>query len=841
MIKNLTIGKKIAFGFALVIALLVVVGILSFRGVAGMGNNAEDVISKNELIKTITQKEIDHLNWANKVSELLTNDEVTELNVQTDDHKCAFGQWLYSDAREHAEKAIPELVSIFKEIETCHHALHASAIEIGEHFEQADTELPGIITGRMVDHLNWAAAIRDTFLGNMESISVQIDPTRCALGKWLNSAQAQNAYKNGDTEFKNSWDQMLLGHKKLHESAKDIGDKYAQIHEGLEQLLLNRLIDHKNWVQKVSEAIIQGKSDLGVQTDYTKCAYGKFLASQEYADYMKGFPELQEAIEASKEPHQHLHASAIQISSALAKGASGKAEAEKTFQENTLPALEKVGESFAMAIAAEKALTQSSAQAKKVFDDTTVPLLHETLGHLETLKEEAQHELTGMKAANHVYATKTKPNLQKTQQLLEQVCEHIAAVVDKTNKGMLSSARVTKTSVSVISLGAIAVGAVLAFFIGRGIVSALKKIINSLTDGSEQVSSAAGQVSSASQSLAEGSTEQAAGLEETSSSLEEMASMTRQNADNAQQANTLASEAQKAANSGTEAMERMSTAINDIQKSSDETAKIIKVIDEIAFQTNLLALNAAVEAARAGEAGKGFAVVAEEVRNLAMRSAEAAKNTSAMIEESVKNSRNGVDIAAEVGKVLEEIVQSIGKTTDLVSEIAAASQEQAQGIDQVNTAMAQMDKVTQQNAANAEESASASEELSAQAESMNDVVGELGNLVGATSLGQHKTSNSRHRKSNVEHGLKESDQAFHQITAGNSRNCWEVKKCGRIPDGDKVDDLGICPAYPNHGRDCWRLAGTFCGGKVQGSSAQKLKSCVECNFYKEVNSKVTVG
>jgi methyl-accepting chemotaxis protein len=317
--------------------------------------------------------------------------------------------------------------------------------------------------------------------------------------------------------------------------------------------------------------------------------------------------------------------------------------------------------------------------------------------------------------------------------------------------------------VAVISITSIVA---LALLITRSITKPITRIIADLTEGAAQVASASSQVSSASQSLAEGATEQAAGLEETSSSLEEMASMTKQNADNAQQANTLSTEARKAADTGSKSMSNMNEAIGKIQKSSDETAKIIKVIDEIAFQTNLLALNAAVEAARAGEAGKGFAVVAEEVRNLAMRSAEAAKNTSSMIEESVKNSNNGVEIAGEVGKVLDEIVTGIGKTSDLVGEIAAASQEQSQGINQVNTAVTQMDKVTQQNAANAEESASASEEMNAQAEQMNQAVQELVALVGGTS-GQANGSKTvnlpRTATSQRSRGLNVTDHAFHQI------------------------------------------------------------------------------
>ncbi|MCP4611579.1 MAG: methyl-accepting chemotaxis protein [Planctomycetes bacterium] len=772
MFKNLTIGKKLAFGFASVLVALAIVVTLSFTGVGGIVSNATQVIYGNELDAIMTQKEVDHLNWVAQVNTLLTDDKMTKLNVQTDDHKCGFGQWLFSDARKEAEKQIPALASILKEIENPHHELHKSAIHIGEEFIQADTALPGILAARQVDHLNWAAAIRDCFLTNCDSLKVQINPTQCALGKWLNSEQAKNAHEHGTAEFKQAWDQMVVSHRKLHESAGDITDEYVQVHEGLEILLLKRLLDHKNWAEKVSEAIIEGKSELSVQTDHAKCDYGKFIASQQCADYLKDFPALHEQIEASKVPHQHLHESAIPISKALAKGAEGKGEAEKIFQETTLPALEKVGECFHRAIEAEDKLYQAQHAAHKIFDETTLPLLHETLGHLNGMKTAAEHAVAGMQKANQIYANETVPNLQKVQSALQKARQTVKENI-MTQDVMLGSAQGTKRNVGIAGIIGIAIGVVLAFFIARAIISALKKIINALGEGSEQVSSASGQVSSASQSLAEGSTEQAAGLEETSSSLEEMASMTKQNADNAQQANTLASEAQKAANNGTEAMERMGTAINDIQKSSDETAKIIKVIDEIAFQTNLLALNAAVEAARAGEAGKGFAVVAEEVRNLAMRSAEAAKNTSAMIEESVKNSKNGVDIAEEVGKVLEEIVQSVGKTNDLVSEIAAASQEQAQGIDQVNTAMAQMDKVTQQNAANAEESASASEELSAQAESMDDVVGELVTLVGGTANGQRKGSGrSRHVNHGATHknlGLKKSDHTFHKIAGGQAQ------------------------------------------------------------------------
>lgn len=264
----------------------------------------------------------------------------------------------------------------------------------------------------------------------------------------------------------------------------------------------------------------------------------------------------------------------------------------------------------------------------------------------------------------------------------------------------------------------------------RTVEKPMKKAISANQEIADFLASAAQQLSGSSQAIAEGAGELAANIRETTSSLEEMTTSTKNNANSANSANQLASETRQVANSSVDAIKQMNHAMEDIKKSSAETAKIIKVIDEIAFQTNLLALNAAVEAARAGEAGKGFAVVAEEVRNLAIRSAEAAKDTSGMIEESVKQASKGVDISANVTKTLEDIVTRIGQTADFVNEIAASSQQQASNIEQINNAILQMDNVTQQNAANAEETASSAQELNYQAVQLQETVAQLTGMIG---------------------------------------------------------------------------------------------------------------
>ncbi|HYG23629.1 MAG TPA: methyl-accepting chemotaxis protein [Verrucomicrobiae bacterium] len=488
-------------------------------------------------------------------------------------------------------------------------------------------------------------------------------------------------------QFTPAWDAWRTENTKIIELCKQydaagIPDA-AQLAYTIEQCTK----DHHIVARKVLELLRSSDSTFEGGTDSSACNCGKWLTS-----FTTGNQTLASQVRALAVPHQAFHEAVAKIKRLTAENKTPEAQA--SFDTELTAAMQDVFKHFEIVRTSVK---EAGDLQNRIHQDVLGPVVETHDAALAILDRLVQSHRRG--ALEEVAAGRRDAAFQKA------FC--LASV-----------------------LIGVVLAAVLGLLVTRSITRPIRHVANALSLGSDHTAGAAREVSSASQGLAEGSSEQAASIEETSASLEEMSSMIRHNAGSAQKATELAKQTRSAADKGSHEMKAMTAAMDAIKLSSDETAKIIKTIDEIAFQTNILALNAAVEAARAGEAGMGFAVVADEVRNLAQRSAQAAKETSAKIEGSLTRAAQGVDISARVASALDEITAKVRQVDELIAEVAGASREQSQGISQINTAVGQMDKVTQNNAASAEECAAAAEELNAQAETMKASVSELLNLVG---------------------------------------------------------------------------------------------------------------
>jgi methyl-accepting chemotaxis protein len=347
-----------------------------------------------------------------------------------------------------------------------------------------------------------------------------------------------------------------------------------------------------------------------------------------------------------------------------------------------------------------------------------------------------------------IVAEKEKELAQNIEQSTQEILAKVRQVQTET---LESRTRVLQMILGGTVLLILVILGISLYLARRNISNPIKSISDSLGENNLAIGVAAEQISSLSRELAGAASSQAASIEETSSSMEELSAMTKQNAENARQADNLMNTAMEVVHKAEQSMKELTASMDEISDSGQQSSKIIKTIDEIAFQTNLLALNAAVEAARAGNAGAGFAVVADEVRNLALRAAEAAKNTSDLIEKSVQKTSKGSDLLSQTDTAFSEVAASASKVGELLAEISIGSAEQADGIEQVNRAIAEMDKITQQNAATAETSAGSSVELQSETTKMKGAVEHLIQLISGSRNGKNGNgsydSYAPHRKS----------------------------------------------------------------------------------------------
>jgi methyl-accepting chemotaxis protein len=747
----MTIGKKVAGGFAAVIACLIVLSVGVYLSIGNILTKAQNIIALKKWPQYISEMKLSELQWFSAVSEYAGNIKEKKFSGNTDYTKSAIGKFLTGPERAEFEKTFPGSGESLKKLEEAHKKLYEAVQKM--------------VATQRVEHLGVRTYLMQTVLRDHQNFlaDLNMQTEREIAGLTSYQMLTRTVIQSAITTIKAIAEDNSLGTvAQRQEIAKKLIKNLRYGPEGKDYIWINDL--HPTMVMHPYKPELDGK-DLSNFVDKK----GKKLFV-EFANVCKkkgsGFvmyywPKYSEQDVVPKisyvqlfEPWGWVLGTGVYLNErneALMKRAEAFEKGEpftitaqlKEWKAYMTPEMNAWAQDLpvlAKAIPEMEKINLTMREAKKKIEDAVNKLspddalneientLRPNLKKLEDLVGEVVKAETEFREKNEavtkIFNEEVLPAYKSCCSAMEEIEKMVGKVV-VSETVLADMVAKTRAFIAIVSVIIIVLAVVIGFLLVRHITKSLSGIARSMGEAVDQVATAASEVSSSSQSLAEGASEQAASLEETASALEEMASMATQNSHNASEANRMTQETAKAVRDAMEAMNKLVNSIKDIDKASEETEKIIKTIDEIAFQTNLLALNAAVEAARAGEAGAGFAVVADEVRALAMRAAEAAKNTAGLIDNTRKRVQEGttyVNLAEETFRTVET---RANKITELIGEIAAASNEQAEGVGQINKAVSDMDKVVQQTAASAEEAASAAEELNAQAQQLRANVRDL--------------------------------------------------------------------------------------------------------------------
>jgi len=484
MISSLKISQKIAMGFGIILLLLSGVGIFSYLKIHSIDADLNGVINKNKLISKLTLEHSNHLKWANVLSETLNNENMDTINVETDPTHCEFGKWYYSDKRKQAEKLVPELKQIFDQMEDSHTKIHHSAIKIKKHFKQADPMLPGVIIEKINDHLKWADTIRMSIINNDDDLNVEIDPSKCALGIWMQSNQAKKAYQRGDQDFKRIWDDLTTYHEKLHHSAIQIKQYLA--FEKLAIAQKEKKESSEDWILiskmffKTLEDVMENVIDPAkakAESANNIALLSKMAAIDMHMNEAIIQPFLKLRILITKKDislsefktnFSELRNNLLQWNQLIKDNKTLEVAAKKIHDD--LGKINNQATKYINANQNENQARQSVEKAKQILSQNILPLLDKTMVLLEGLKTEADHELHGLQKAQKIFITETSRYLKITEDMFNQARDIVSDAVVKGNKSILKKTKSLKSIVLVVSLIAVIAGLILAFIIAMSIV-----------------------------------------------------------------------------------------------------------------------------------------------------------------------------------------------------------------------------------------------------------------------------------------------------------------------------------------------------------------------------------